>query len=128
MAVEDCKQADNSHCGRRGGAHVQSDDSTEHDDGKRDAGFNERYVDTGHAERAAEGHDKHEGRWHGPDGAAAKLEGEHADHDHGQDVIEAGHRMAETMDKACRLADAGMGIGSCRKRCGGKRKDAALED
>jgi hypothetical protein len=36
--------------------------------------------------------------------------------------------MAETMDKAGRFTDAGMSVGDCRERCGGERKDAALED
>ncbi len=95
-------------------ADAERHDGTEDDHREGDAGLDERNADAGDAEQAADGHQRHERPGNEPQGAAAELPGEHADHHHGQDVIQPGERVQETVRQTCRVADAGMG--GCDRR------------
>jgi hypothetical protein len=52
---------------------------------------------------------------------------ENTDHHHGEDMIEARHRMGKAMAEAGSFADGGMGGGDGWKRCGSQGKQAALD-
>ena len=81
VAVEDGEQPDHAHRGGNRRLDPQGHGRTQHDHGKRDAGFHDGQPGPGRAKRPAE-------RQNG------------ADHHHGQDVVEAGNRMAEAMREA----------------------------
>ena len=88
MAVKDGEEADNAERCRKRRLDIERNNGAEHDDGKRDADFNEGNVDAGNAEGTTERHYQNEGRRHEPCGATAELKCENADHHHGEDMIE----------------------------------------
>ena len=95
----------------------QRRDAADDDERQRDAEFDEGQVDAADAEQEADRHHADEAQRHQPQRAAAEHEGEDADRDHGEDVVEAADRVHEAMQEARRCRHARYGR---RRRSAGR--------
>jgi hypothetical protein len=129
VAVEDREEADQNgrHDERRLGRarhhHAEQNGRQRHGD------LHARERDADQAEETAEGHDHRERHRQQPDRRLPQLGAPHADADHRQHVIQAGHRMTHTRHEALRLAllrvrHRGARRGENEQRC---RQDLARE-
>ena len=84
----------------------------------------------GDPERATDSHNANKGGWYEPKRSSTKLPREDTDHQHCENVIEAGNRMPKPMCKAGRVADPGMGKGNRRRKhnqCRGQRSSLSRD-
>src|SRR5205823_3003776 len=116
VTVKNSKQADDAHRRGRPRFDVERNDCAEHHNRKRYTHLDKRNPDAGDAERARDSHDNDERHWNEPKRSPPELPREDADHQHREDVIEAGNRMPKPMYKAGRVADPSVGNGNGRRK------------
>ena len=114
MTVKNRKQADEAHCRRDRGVDAKRNNRTEHYDGKGYADLDKENPDAGDTQHGADRHDTDEAYWNEPKRSPAELPREDADHQHCEDVIEAGNRMPKPVYKAARVAHPSVGRGQPR--------------
>ena len=79
VSVEDGKERDEGDAGGQGHSHGTGNEHAQQHNGKQDAGFDKGKVDAGHAENAAQGHDRDKRQRNSPEGASAHLRGPESD-------------------------------------------------
>lgn len=100
VAVEDREDGDRGHRGRHGEGEGERDGEAEREDGEGDHPLDLGQRLAGEAERPAEAEEEDEGGRHGQDGASAELHREESDRHHGEEMVEAEHRVQESRGEA----------------------------
>ena len=109
MAVEDREEADQRHGDQRRDADRKCDRGAQRQHRKRNAGLHVRNGDAEHAGDTGRGHHGDEGAGDEPQRAAAELGGEHADRQHGDEVVEPGEWMRKPVRQVMDFAKPWMG-------------------